>query len=209
MSQKFQLEAGMREATGTSVSNKLRRQGIVPGVIYGGDQRTYPVQIDEKEVTDLLKQAHSVNILVDLKVKGAKNENKLVLIQNIQRNTLSGRIAHIDFQAVHDDQPIRAVLPIRLIGEPIGLKLGGQVTHLVHRILISCLPKDLPEYLEFDITHLGVNEALKVKDAPLPKGLSTRLGGNVSIVRVSETRGARAAAVEEKGKKAKDAKKKK
>ncbi len=194
MAQKFQLNAELREGTGTSVAKKLRREGIVPCVIYGGAQRTYPVQVNEKAVTDLLHHAASENILVDLVVTGAKEENKLVLIQDVQHNTLSGRISHIDFQAVNENEEIKATLPIHLVGDPAGVKQGGLLEHQLHNIEVTCLPKDLPEILEFDVSKLTLGQALHVGDVSFPEGVRPNLGAQVVIALVAETRTAKAAA---------------
>ncbi|MEM0969825.1 MAG: 50S ribosomal protein L25 [Verrucomicrobiota bacterium] len=194
MSQRLELDVEMREATGTSVAKKLRREGIVPGVIYGGGQRNYPVQLNEKKFSDMLKGLESENVLVDLKVEGAENPNKLVLIQAVQHNTLTGRINHVDFQAVKEDDQIRATVPIHLTGEPTGVKLGGLLEHQVHQLEVQCLPKDLPESLSFDVTELGLGSALHVGDVSLPEGVSVTVGGQVVIALVAETRTAKAAA---------------
>jgi len=195
MAQKFQLNAEMRSDTGTAVAKKLRRQGIVPGVIYGGDQRTYPVQVGEKAITDLLSHAASENVLVDLSVTGAKEENKLVLIQDVQHNVLSGRVSHIDFQAVKEDEEIRASLPVHLTGDPAGVKQGGLLEHQVHSIEVACLPKDLPETLVFDVSGLTLGQALHVGEVQFPEGVRpSTLGPQVVIAICAETRTAKAAA---------------
>ncbi len=196
MAQKFQLQTEMREGTGTSVVKKLRRQGIVPGVIYGGGQRTYPVQVIAKEITDLLHGAASENVLVDLVVKGAKEANKLVLIQDVQHNVLSGAVTHVDFQAVREDEEIRALLPVHLHGEPEGVKMGGLLEHQVHSLEVRCLPKDLPETLDFDVVHLTLNEALHVGDVKFPEGVTPIVGDQVVIALVAETRVAKAEAAD-------------
>lgn len=206
MAQKFQLQTEMRENTGTGVAKKLRRQGIVPGVIYGGGQRTYPVQVQEKEITDLLHSAESENVLVDLVVEGAKEKNKLVLIQDVQHHVLSGAVTHVDFQAVKEDEEIRAVLPLYLHGEPEGVKMGGLLEHQVHSLEVRCLPKHLPEKLDFDVEHLALGEALHVGDVKFPEGVTPTVGEQVVIGLVTETRTAKAeAAGEEAGEAAEEA----
>ncbi len=197
MAQKFQLQTEMRESTGTGVAKKLRRQGIVPGVIYGGGQRTYPVQVKEKEITDLLHGAASENVLVDLVVQGAKEEKKLVLIQDVQHNVLSGAVTHVDFQAVKEDEEIRALLPIHLHGEAAGVKMGGLLEHQVHDVEVTCLPKDLPETLDFDVEHLEMGQALHIGDVTFPDGVKPTVGEQVVIALVTESRAAKAGDVED------------
>ncbi len=193
MSQKFKLRAEIREETGTPVAKKLRRAGIIPGVIYGGGQRNYPVKVNLKEISDLLHEASSENVLVDLEVHGAKDPKKLVLIQAVQHDTLSGAVTHVDFQAVREDAELRATLPVHLNGEPAGVKQGGLLEHQLHQMEITCLPKDLPETLEFDVSHMDVGEALHVGDVSYPVGVRPTLGQKVVIALVVETRTAKAA----------------
>jgi len=191
MSHHFQLKAEMRQGTGTARVKKLRRQGLVPGVIYGGGQRTYPVQVNAKEITDLLHHASSENVLVDLVVEGAREKNKLVLIQAVQHNVLSRAVTHVDFQAVREDQEIRATVPVHLTGEPLGVKLGGLLDHQVHQMEVRCLPKDLPEVMTFDVTELGLGQALHVSDVTFPEGVTPNAAPQVIIAIVAETRTAK------------------
>jgi len=188
MSHHFKLKAEVREGTGTATVKKLRRLGIVPGVIYGGGQRNYPVQVNTKEITDLLAHSSSENVLVDLEVEGAKDKNKLVLIQAVQHNTLTRAITHIDFQAVREDEAITATVPVYLTGEPIGVKQGGLLDHQVHRLEVRCLPKDLPESLTFDVTTLEMGSALHVGEVTFPDGVAPTTGNQVVIALIAETR---------------------
>ena len=188
MAQKFQLKIEQREAVGTGVSKKLRRRGIAPGVIYGGDQRSYPVQMEEKAIANLLKQAESENFLVDLEVEGAETPNKMALVQAVQRHTMNGSIMHVDFQAVREDHEIKASLPIHLHGEPAGVKAGGLLEHQLHQVEVSCLPKHLPESLEFEVSHLELGEALHIGDVEYPEGVRPNLGDQVLIALVVEPR---------------------
>ena len=199
MAQKFQLKTEMREGVGTAVSKKLRRRGLAPGVIYGGEQRSYPVQMEEKAIADLLKNASSENVLVDLEVKGADQPQKLVLIQDVQRHTLNGSIMHVDFQAVRDDHEIKATLPVYLTGEPVGAKEGGLLEHQLHQLEVTCLPKHLPESLTFEVSQLKLGEALHIGDVEYPEGVRPNLGEGVVIAIVVETRTAKAASAGEEG----------
>lgn len=192
MSHRFQLEVEMRDGVGTSAAKKLRRKGVVPGVIYGGGQRTYPVQVNEKAITDLLKSAASENVLVDLKVQGAQNPEKLALIQSVQHHTLSGRINHVDFQAVREDELIRASVPVKLSGEAAGEKLGGLLEHQLHVLEVQCLPRDLPELLTLDVSHLDLGKALHVGEVVLPPGVTALTGAQVVVALVVEAKTARA-----------------
>ncbi|MFT5470713.1 MAG: large subunit ribosomal protein L25 [Verrucomicrobiales bacterium] len=197
MAQKFQLNTEIREGVGTKIAKKLRREGLAPGVIYGGGQRTYPVQMAEKDIADLLKAAPSENVLVDLDVKGADTPKKLVLIQAVQRHTLNGSIIHVDFQTVREDREIKATLPLHLTGEALGVKAGGILEHQLHQLEVTCLPKHLPESLSFSAADLELGQALHIGDVEFPEGVRPNLGAGVVIGLIVEPRTAKTEQEEE------------
>jgi large subunit ribosomal protein L25 len=188
MSSHQTLKANKRDTSGTTVSKRLRRQGIVPGVIYGSDQRTYAVQVDTKEFTDLLRKQSSDNFLINLEIEGALEKTKLVMVQDVQHHPLSGAVTHVDFHAVKENETVHANIPVELFGTPVGVKEGGVVEHQIHTIEVFCRPADLPEKIVLDITALGVGESLHVRDLPLEKGVETHMDGDVVVVIITEPR---------------------
>ena len=191
MSDQITLKADKRDSAGTQVAKKLRRAGIVPGVVYGGRQDSYPIQVNAIEFRDILRKSASENILVNLEIAGAKEKSKLALIQQVQHDPLTGAFLHVDFNAVRDDQVIHATVPIELHGEPIGVKHGGLLDHQLHSMEVECLPADLPERLVFDVAELDVGKALHVGEVEYPKGVAPSLHEGVVIAIVSETRAAK------------------
>lgn len=196
MSEKLTLSVKMRDETGTQKVKPLRRQGIVPAIIYGGAQRNYPVQVSERALGDLLKKTISNQVLVTLTVEGAEAPEKLALIQAVQRDALTGRILHVDFNAIREDRRVRATIPIELIGEPAGVKVGGLTEQLLRALPISCLPKHLPESIEVDISHLGLSESIHVEQIKFPEGVRPEMPGQVLVATVVETRAAKAASAD-------------
>ncbi|MBL9153059.1 MAG: 50S ribosomal protein L25 [Verrucomicrobiales bacterium] len=188
MSRHQTLKADKRETSGSTSSRRLRRQGVVPGVIYGSQQRTYAVQVDAKEFTDLLRQQSSDNFLVNLEIAGANEKTKLVIVQDVQHNPLSGAVTHVDFHAVKEDEIVHANIPVELHGTPIGAKNGGLTEHLIHSVEVFCRPADLPEKIVVDISDLGLGQSIHARDLTLPQGVETHLDPEVIIVLVSEPR---------------------
>lgn len=182
------LKANKREHSGTTAAKRLRRQGIVPAVIYGSEQRTYAVQVDAKGFGELLRQQSSANFLVNLEIEGAVEKSKLVMVQSIQHNPLSGAVTHIDFHAVKENETVHANIPIELRGTPIGAKEGGVVEHQIHTIEVYCRPADLPDHIDLDISRLGLGQAMHVSDLVLPQGVETHLDGDVVVVIITEPR---------------------
>ncbi len=197
MSDHVTLEADKREDAGTQVAKKLRRQGIVPAVVYGGKQDCYPIQVNAIRFRDILKSSASEQILVNLQIAGAKEKDKLALIQQVQHHPLTGDVLHIDFNAVQEDVHIHASVPIELTGEPVGVKHGGILDHQLHQVEVSCLPADLPSMLSFDVSNLDINDALHVGEVSFPEGVEPGADGGVVIAIVSESSAAKSEGEEE------------
>ena len=182
------LQAQKRDVKGTTASKRLRRSGVVPAVIYGANQREYTIQLDSKSFFDLARKQASHNFLVDLEIEGANEKTKLAIVQDIQRDPLNGSLIHVDFRAVSESDTIHATVPIELRGEPIGVKKGGLLEQLVHEIEVSCNPSNLPESIVNDVTGIKIGQSLKVAQLNLPAGVTVRLGADVLIAIVNQTR---------------------
>ena len=190
MSDQVNLKAEKRDDMGSAAVGRLRRGGKIPGVVYGSTQDSYAVQIDAKTIKEILRNSASQQILVNLQIEGAKETNKLALIQDIQQHSISGDILHVDFNAVKEDTEIHARIPIELTGDPVGIKQGGILDTLLHDIEVHCLPKDLPAILQFDVSELDIGDSLNIASAEFPEGVSASLDGEVLIAIVNETRAA-------------------
>ncbi|NOY00943.1 MAG: 50S ribosomal protein L25 [Verrucomicrobia bacterium] len=179
------LQATKREQSGTGVAKKLRREGIIPAIIYGADQDNYAIQLKSNDFRDLLKKSTSDNFLVNLEIEGAKEKTKLAMVQEVQIRALTGDIFHVDFHAVKEDQILSAQLPIELTGEPEGVKSGGILDHQLRSIEVHCRPADLPEKIEIDVTHIGLDESVHVSDLKFPEGVETPMDGGVVVAMVA------------------------
>ena len=190
MADQINLKAEKREAVGSAAVGRLRRAGFIPGVVYGAAQDNYAVQIESKAFEDILRHSASEQILVNLQIEGAKESNKLTLIQAVQHNSISGKILHVDFNAVSEENEIHARVPVELTGEAIGIKQGGILDTLLHNIEVHCLPRDLPSTLSFDVSALDIGDSLSIGAVEFPEGVSTSLDDSVLIAIVNETRAA-------------------
>jgi large subunit ribosomal protein L25 len=182
------LAAEKRELKGTSNSKRLRRAGLVPGVIYGSSQREYTIQLNAKSFGDLARAQGRQNFLVNLEIEGANEKSKLAIVQDIQRNPLTGGLIHVDFRAVSENETIHAIVPIELRGEAVGVKNGGLLDQLVHSIEVLCRPGDLPESIINNVEELGLGQALKVGQLNLPKGVSVKMDKDVLVAQIAQTR---------------------
>ncbi len=190
MADQINLKAEKREAVGSAAVGRLRRAGLIPGVVYGASQDNYAVQINSKAFEDILRHSASEQILVNLQIEGAKESDKLALIQAVQHNSISGKILHVDFNAVSEENEIHARVPVELTGEAIGIKQGGILDTLLHDIEVHCLPKHLPSVLSFDVSDLDIGDSLSIGSAEFPEGVAATLDSSVLIAIVNETRAA-------------------
>ena len=173
MAKQVKLSVSARARIGGTVANKLKREGLVPAVIYGGKEAPLPLQVGAREINNLLSRARGENILVELEIEnaGAKT-SRMALIQEVQHETLSGGIVHVDFHAVSMNEVLHTSVPIEGRGEPAGVKsFGGILEQLLRSLEIECLPKDLPEVLSIDVSGLNIGSSIHVKHIMLPAGV--------------------------------------
>lgn len=185
MSKAQALTAHTRKRSGSGALTALRREGLIPAVVYGKTQPSFNVRLSRKEVETVLHRSASEQILINLTIEDLK-ETKLALIQDVQHNPLTGTITHLDFHAIREDEIIHANVPLELIGDAAGVKAGGLLEHLFHMLEIKCLPKDLPDSIQADVSGLELNASLHVRDLTLPPGVKIVADGNVIVAMVSE-----------------------
>jgi len=148
-----------------SAVKKLRQTGRVPAVMYGGQATPRTLEVPLKELEDLIHHSVSENILVDLTVTGDTQAQRLALVQEVQHHPLSGKVLHVDFHEVSADEKVIITVPVESVGEPAGVKTGGGVLeHVLFKLKVRALPKDLPEFLEVDVSHLEIGQAVHLGD---------------------------------------------
>jgi large subunit ribosomal protein L25 len=161
---KLNVEA--RQGGGKGAAGRLRGTGKIPAVIYGHTVPT-PITVDAREFRNAFKRI-TENTIVELHMPGGVHE---VLVKDYQKDNLSGQILHVDFYEFEKGKALRTRVPIRLVGNPAGVKEGGILESLLHALEVECLPKDLPEEIALDITELGIDRAMHVRDLLLPEGV--------------------------------------
>ena len=180
------LKAEERARTGSGVLKQMRREGYIPSVVYGGGSDVKNVKVHAKTFRDMLNHAASDSILVTLDLDNS--DTQLAFLQDVQHNALSGEILHVDFLAVSQDTSITANIPLELIGESEGVALGGQLEQMLHSLEISCLPKDLPENIEADVSALDIGDSINIGDVAFPEGVVPTLGEDVVVALVAKAR---------------------
>lgn len=182
MTKKTTIKAATRTRTGSGRLNQMRREGWLPSVIYGRGAANQNLKVDAKSFSELLARSSSENIVVNLEIDG--EGTRLAFLQAIQHDPLSGLALHADFLAIDSNTEITAHIPAHLNGEAPGVKAGGVVEQYVHAIEITCLPDDLPETIELDISKLELGDSLHVGEINYPKGVRPTHAADVVIVHI-------------------------
>ncbi len=163
---------------------KLRTTGRVPAVVYGGKSTPQNLEIDFEEFDDLIHHSASENVLVDLAVgTGAK---RLALIQEVQHHPLSGKVLHVDLHEVAADEKVTIMVPVESTGESTGVKNGGGVLeHVLFKIKVRALPKDLPEVITIDVSALEIGQSIHLGDIKAPEGVEILGDKHISVIAVA------------------------
>ena len=163
------LDTERRDDSGKGVARKLRAAGRVPAVFYGHDQEATPLSVDAREMSHVLQTSGGSNVLLDLIVDGKPH---LAMPREIQRDYIHNKLIHIDFLAVSRTETITVDVPVIEVGDSIGIKEGGVVEHHLRALRVECLPQDVPERLEVDITELNIGDMIHVRDVQVPAGVT-------------------------------------
>ena len=158
--ERLKIEVEPREETGKGAARKLRREGRIPGVIYGSDREPQPLIVDPR---DIEKKVNN-NVIFDLEITGEEEKEEVAMIKEFQRDVIKGNLIHVDFQKISMDEKISVSVPIRIEGTSFGVKEGGVLQQLMREIDIEALPGDVPDGVALDITELDVGDSLQVED---------------------------------------------
>ncbi len=169
--QKYEIEATVRHDIGKGASRRLRREEKVPGVVYGGGKESVTLTFEQKKVSKSLENEAFYSRILTLKTG---SESERVILKDVQRHPYKPRILHVDFQRVRADEKLHMHIPLHFIGadKAPGVKdAGGIVSHIMNDVEVSCLPDNLPEYLELDISDMQLNQIKHLSDIKLPEGV--------------------------------------
>jgi large subunit ribosomal protein L25 len=171
MAKQVKLKAEPRNATGRSAARKLKAQGIVPAVIYGGKQKSQALQVLERDINAMLSHASGENILVELEIAGEKS-NRTALLQEVQHSPVRGDVVHVDFHAISMDEKIEASVPLEAFGVATGVKnFGGLLEQNLRTLTVECLPRDLPDKITVDVSALNIGDTIHVRGIKVPEGV--------------------------------------
>jgi large subunit ribosomal protein L25 len=168
---------------------KLRRAGRVPATIYGRQAKPQNLEISAKEISDLIHHSVSENLLVDLSVESDARSKRLALVKEIQHHPLDGKVLHVDFHEVAENEKVTVHVPVETTGEAAGVKTGGgTLEHVLFKLKVRCLPKDLPEQIVIDVTALEIGKAVHLGEIKAPEGVEILGDKHITVVAVAAPR---------------------
>lgn len=164
-----ELEVILRTGTGKGAARRIRREGKMPAVLYGRKMGTFPLALKPEELKKILSSGARENTLIGLKVSGPGSDKigkQVVMLKDLQVHPLSRSYLHADFYAVAMDVKIEVEIPIHLTGKPEGTKVGGILGQALRELRVRCLPSDIPEFIELDVSALEIGDSLHARDIP-------------------------------------------
>ena len=183
----MKVVATSRTVQGSGASRRLRRSGKVPGIVYGSQKTPVNIELDHNPIMLALKVESFHSSILDLEVDGKPEQ---VLLRDYQMHPYKPLVLHVDFQRIDAKQKLQTKVPLHFKNQDVSpaVKLmGAMVSHVMNDVLISCLPKDLPEFIEVDLSSLAVGQSVHVRDISFPAGVTPVLheGENPTVVTTS------------------------
>jgi large subunit ribosomal protein L25 len=170
-------------------AKKLRSTGRIPAIIYGRQAQPQNLEVLAKEMEDLIHHSMSENLLVDLAVKDDGRPKRLALVQEVQHHPLSGKVLHVDFHEIAENEKVTVKIPVETVGEAEGVKTeGGVLEHVLFKIQARGLAKDLPESITVDVSHLKIGDAIHLGDIKTPPGVELVGDKKIPVIAVAAPR---------------------
>jgi len=180
------LTAYPRTLTRRSAVKKLRSSGRVPAVIYGRQAEPQTLELTMIDIENLIHRSASENVLVDLSVVDDSRPKRLAMVQEVQHHVLSGKVLHVDLHEVAEDEKVTITVPVEATGEAVGVKTsGGVLEHVLFKVKVRALPKDLPEVLTLDVSNLEIGQAIHIGEIPAPAGVEIIGDKNIPVIAVA------------------------
>jgi large subunit ribosomal protein L25 len=168
--ERIKLQVRERERRGSADARRLRREGFIPGVLYGNGKQPHAICIPERELRRVLTGSSGLHAILDVVLEG-QNTTHASILKDFQQDPLRGHISHVDLQEVRLDQPIQASVNVQLIGEPEGVKEGGVLSQVQREINVEALPMEIPEHIDLDVSGMAIGDTLRLADLPEREGV--------------------------------------
>jgi large subunit ribosomal protein L25 len=184
MATQARLKAQPRQDRGKQKTRKMRAAGRIPAVVYGHGDETRMVSVDAHELELLFKRVHYENTIIEVDIEGEAAPVK-TLVREVQTHAYKPIVLHVDFQQVHAGERIHVEIPVRLHGTAEGTRVGGVLMQLITDLPVRCLPDNIPESIDIEIGHLGINDAIHLRDVTLPEGVESEFDADRTICSIT------------------------
>jgi large subunit ribosomal protein L25 len=178
-----ELTVELRSKTGKGISRRLRAQGLIPGVVYGKGMEAVPVSVNPRELNEAIAGEGWQNNLLTLK-GGEGLDGNVVIVADLLRDPLKRKAMHVDLHKINLTEKIKVEVPINLVGTPAGVIAGGLLDFAKHVLEVECLPTQIPEHIDVDVTALTINHSIHVGDLIIPDGIKVLEDPRAAVVSI-------------------------
>ena len=182
--ERIELQTTVRKSTGNSPARSLRRAGQIPAVLYGPKMETVLLSVNIKDLEQVFKQGNAFQGILNLVIQNGKKVTKAAMVKELQTHPVSGNFIHIDFYEIDMKRQINVMVPIVTNGQSVGVENGGMLNIVRREIELLCLPGDIPEAIEIDITDLDIGDSIHIEDIPLGENVEVSADFNFTVVTV-------------------------
>jgi large subunit ribosomal protein L25 len=182
--EQIELQTTVRKSTGNSPARSLRRSGHIPAVLYGPKADPILLSVNIKDLEHVFKQGNVFQIILNLVIQNGKKITKAVMVKELQTHPLSGNFIHIDFYEIDMKRQIKVMVPIITTGQSVGVENGGMLNTVRREVELLCLPGDIPEAIEIDITDLDIGDSIHIEDISLGENVEVSADFNFTVVTV-------------------------
>lgn len=171
--ERLKVNAGLREVGKKGINRRLRREGLIPAILYGQGEKPLTISVQAKEFTTMIKKA-GLNALIELVIEGDKKKTPLVvMLKDYQTDPFRQILTHIDLLKINLQEKVTVKIPLKMTGKAVGVTKGGLVEQTRRELEVKCLPGNIPEEIEIDISALDMGDSLHLKDIHLPEGVES------------------------------------
>ena len=181
---KIELQATVRKSVGNGPARVLRRAGQIPAVLYGRKIEPVLLSVNTKDLEQILKKGSFGQFILNLVIQNGKKMTKSAIIKELQTHPVSGSLIHIDFYEVDMKRQIKVMVPVVTTGKSVGIEEGGLLNIVRREVEVFCLPGDIPEAIEIDISELGIGDSIHLEDLPLGENVEVVTDVNFTVVTV-------------------------
>lgn len=182
--EKIELQATVRTSVGNGPARALRRAGQLPAILYGRRTEAVMLSVDTKDIEMIMKKGGFGQLILDLVIQNGKKVTKPAMIKELQSHPVSGNLIHVDFYEVDMKRQIKVMVPVVTTGKCEGVEAGGLLNLVRRELEVLCLPGDIPESIEIDITELGIGDSIHIEDVSLGENLEVVTDVNFTVVTV-------------------------